>query len=319
VRNGVVYIGSDDGHVYALRASNGARLWRASIGGRPSAPAVVGSVVYVRGDDSFAYAFDAATGKLLWRTSLLGAEGQFPAAPTVAGGVVYVMDEGLVALDAKAGAIRWRRLIDCFSCPVAVANGTVYTAASDQTKVAAPGRVYALKPATGKPRWTTSLGGTGAFTPSVANGVVYVGVIADVANSVRSWAIAAFDAATGRKLWRTGIGLSKYLTWASAAVVGGRVVVPSTAGRLIALDAKTGRYLWNVPFPVTNSAPAIANGVVYIGSTDEHIYAFDVRTGRRLWRVAPGGEITSSPTVAGGTLIVGSDDGVIRAFRLRGK
>ncbi|TMK72277.1 MAG: hypothetical protein E6G50_04210 [Actinobacteria bacterium] len=317
VGNGIVYIGSNDKHVYALRATTGAKLWRAAVGGDPSAPALVGSELYVSANNAFAYAFNAATGKQLWRTNLLGSQGAFPAAPTVAGGAVYVMDDGLVALDASTGMMRWRLQIDCFSCPVAFANGTVYTAATDPSDSAAGGRMYALDPATGKSRWATSLGGTGAFTPAVAEGIVYVGIDVDAAGGIRPWSIAAFDAATGRQLWRSGIGRSKYLTWASAAVTARRVVFPSPAGRLVALDAKTGRRLWSVPFRVTDSAPAIANGVVYVGSTDKHLYAFDIRTGRQIWRAATGGEITSSPTIAGGTVIVGSDDGVVRAFRLR--
>ena len=44
--NGVVYIGSDDGNVYALNASTGAKLWSFAGGGGYSSPAVANGVVY---------------------------------------------------------------------------------------------------------------------------------------------------------------------------------------------------------------------------------------------------------------------------------
>jgi outer membrane protein assembly factor BamB len=48
VANGVVYVGSDDGNVYALSASTGAELWSFTTPGPvSSSPAVADGVVYV--------------------------------------------------------------------------------------------------------------------------------------------------------------------------------------------------------------------------------------------------------------------------------
>ena len=48
VANGVVYVGSNDGNVYALNASTGAMLWSYTTGGGVySSPAVANGVVYV--------------------------------------------------------------------------------------------------------------------------------------------------------------------------------------------------------------------------------------------------------------------------------
>ena len=53
VVNGVVYIGSDDGNVYALNATNGAKLWNYTTGISMlySSPAVVDGVVYIGSAD----------------------------------------------------------------------------------------------------------------------------------------------------------------------------------------------------------------------------------------------------------------------------
>ena len=50
--NGVVYVASDNGNVYALNASTGAKLWSYSIDGGAvcSSPAVSNGVVYVGSD-----------------------------------------------------------------------------------------------------------------------------------------------------------------------------------------------------------------------------------------------------------------------------
>jgi len=61
VANGVVYVGSDDGNVYALNATTGAKLWSFTTGYWVySSPAVVNSVVYVGSTDHNIYAIDNA-------------------------------------------------------------------------------------------------------------------------------------------------------------------------------------------------------------------------------------------------------------------
>ena len=58
--NGVVYVGSYDGYVYALNASNGTLLWRYLTGnGVYSSPVVVNGVVYVGSLDDYVYALTA--------------------------------------------------------------------------------------------------------------------------------------------------------------------------------------------------------------------------------------------------------------------
>jgi outer membrane protein assembly factor BamB len=57
VANGVVYVGSYDGNVYALNASTGAKLWSYLAGGGDSSPAVANGVLYVGSRDYHVYAF----------------------------------------------------------------------------------------------------------------------------------------------------------------------------------------------------------------------------------------------------------------------
>ena len=80
VANGVVYVGSDDGNVYALNAATGARLWSYTTGAYvESSPAVANGVVYVGSDDGNVYALNAATGAKLWSYSIGGIVWSSPA------------------------------------------------------------------------------------------------------------------------------------------------------------------------------------------------------------------------------------------------
>src|ERR1700674_2308342 len=69
VANGIVYVGSNDGNLYALRASSGAKLWSFGVGVMDfSSPAVANGVVYagaVVGDGNL-YALNAVTGVKIW-------------------------------------------------------------------------------------------------------------------------------------------------------------------------------------------------------------------------------------------------------------
>jgi outer membrane protein assembly factor BamB len=59
----VVYVGSDDGNVYALKAATGVKLWSFLTGGDVySSPAVANRVVYFGSEDGNVYALNAATG-----------------------------------------------------------------------------------------------------------------------------------------------------------------------------------------------------------------------------------------------------------------
>ncbi len=67
ITNGVVYVGSSDGVVYALNAATGTKLWNYVTGSTVSSSlAVVNGVVYVASNDGNLYALNAASGSKLW-------------------------------------------------------------------------------------------------------------------------------------------------------------------------------------------------------------------------------------------------------------
>lgn len=139
-------------------------------------------------------------------------------------------------------------------------------------------------------------------TPVVVDGVMY---------SSSAWSkVQAFRAATGELLWqydpevpgKTAIHVCCDVVNRGVAVSHGRVFVGTLDGRLVALEAKTGKPVWSVqtgegkrPYTISG-APLVADGHVIIGNAGAeygvrgYVTAYDERTGKRLWRfyVVPG-------------------------------
>ena len=139
-------------------------------------------------------------------------------------------------------------------------------------------------------------------TPIVSDGVMFV---------TGSWSkVWALDAKTGKELWAYDPKVpGQWARYACCDVVNrgvaiwkGAVYVGTLDGRLVKLDAKTGKPLWDVntidrrrPYTITG-APRIVKGKVLIGNGGSeygvrgYLSAYDADTGKLAWRfyVVPG-------------------------------
>ena len=133
-------------------------------------------------------------------------------------------------------------------------------------------------------------------TPLVVDGVMY---------TTSAWSIVyALDAKTGRELWvydpqvpkRWGQFACCDVVNRGVAVWGGKVFVGTLDGRLDALDAATGKLVWekvtvdqSLPYTITG-APRVFNGKVVIGNGGAeygvrgYATAYDAATGEQVWR-----------------------------------
>jgi quinohemoprotein ethanol dehydrogenase len=134
-------------------------------------------------------------------------------------------------------------------------------------------------------------------TPLVVDGVLY---------NVSVWnVVTAYDAATGKVKWAFDPKVAR--EWARLACCGptargialwnGKVYIAALDGRLIAIDARTGRQRWSVatfegntwPYSITG-APRVFDGKVVIGNGGADygvrgfVSAYDAETGKQLWR-----------------------------------
>src|SRR6202040_1951856 len=146
--------------------------------------------------------------------------------------------------------------------------------------------------------WDKELGTTRGLeaTPLFSNGVIY---------TTGQWSVAyALDAKTGQMMWTFDPKVSRAnvrticcdIVNRGVALSNGKVYLGTLDGRLIAIDAKTGKPVWDVitvdqskPYSITG-APRIAKGKVLIGNAGSefgvrgYISAYEAETGKLLWR-----------------------------------
>jgi outer membrane protein assembly factor BamB len=295
VVDGLVYVGSTDGNLYAIDRNSGAMKWKFETKARVvSSPAVAGGLVYFSSYDGYFYAVDATTGKLKWnfknagerRFAAMHIHGSLPAAETMPDP------------------------FDCYLSSPAVWKGAVYFGSGD-------GNVYALDATTGGIRWKFHTGDVVHASPAIAGGTLFIG----------SWDsyFYAIDAASGKEKWRFKTGEDPDIhnqvgIQSSAAVVDGTVYFGCRDSKFYALDAITGRKKWS--FSNQGSwvvgSPAIQNGKVYFATSDSELFhALDTASGREIFSLKFHFPFFASPAIAGNTLYIGSHDGKLTAIDLR--
>jgi quinohemoprotein ethanol dehydrogenase len=133
-------------------------------------------------------------------------------------------------------------------------------------------------------------------TPIVVDGVMY---------ATSAWSkVYALNAKTGKQIWHydpqvpgsAGAKPCCDVVNRGAAVYKGKVYVGTVDGRLIAIDAKTGKLAWSTltvdpkMMHSITGAPRVANGKVFIGNGGGefggrgYVSAYDAANGKLVWR-----------------------------------
>lgn len=218
-------------------------------------------------------------------------------------------------------------------------------------KVSLPEATRELKPANfrtpdGKTGWVVRLpGGLPLATPAYANGRVFIG------GGYGSNEFYAFDARTGRLVWKTETGDDGPT---AAVVEDGRVAFNTESCTLVVVSAQTGKVIWQewLGDPLM-SQPAVSKGRLYMaypsGGRDEddeaqaqksaahkhsphkpkksakqeepeeeqgshRLLCADLRTGRHIWERAISSDVISAPVVSGGKVYATTFDGTSYSF-----
>jgi eukaryotic-like serine/threonine-protein kinase len=294
IANGVAYVGSSDGYLYAVDVKSGAMKWKFATQARVvSSPAVAGGLVYFASYDGWFYAVDGLSGKLKWRFNNAG-ERRF-AARHIHG--------------ALPGAEVMPDPFDCYLSSPAVWHGLVYFGSGD-------GNIYALNAASGALLWKFKTGDVVHASPAISGGTLFIG----------SWDsyFYAIDAVSGKEKWRFKTGEDSVIhnqvgIQSSAAVAGGMVYFGCRDSHLYALDAITGKPRWSFSTGSSwvISSPAVLNGRVYFATSDTAtFYALDAGSGKQIFTLKFKFPFFSSPAIAGNTLYIGSHDGKLTAINL---
>ena len=337
-----LYIATGINQMYSLEAATGRLRWRRELVGVPSAPPLaLDGVLYVSGEfwdeqtpkTGVVFAIDASNGDQLWRYDIPRESwGELWADPVVVKGMVYVgsFNGRMYALDAATGELRWSYTTGgVIRWPAVVEQDTEYFGSTD-------GYVYALDAFTGDLRWRYETEGELWIGPVVIGGSVYQGP--------GDSHLYALDAATGDLQWRYTRDAHRW----SLPVVADAVVYASANrdfsnayqrgadlerirhhGYVTAIDAHSGRLLWEYRTAGEASGPVVIDGLVYVSASDErsylledppesgnpvmrgHVYALNAVTGDLIWQRRVVAEVGAGPralTVIDGTVYVRSSD-----------
>ena len=177
--------------------------------------------------------------------------------------------------------------------------------------------------------WSMNEQGSNQPMPLVHNGIMY---LTNTLNMVQ-----ALDAATGDLIWENQVGpnavVGSFASMRNIAIYGDKIFLATTDARLVALDARNGKVVWDVVVAdqkkgfYQTSGPLVVRGKVIQGLQgcdryrDERCFisAYDANDGKLLWKFytvahngEPGGDtwgtLPDKMRQGGDTWIVGSYD-----------
>lgn len=133
--------------------------------------------------------------------------------------------------------------------------------------------------------WRANIGAGGGYrdkitaTPVVAGGRVFT-MDSDAV-------VTAFDARSGRRVWRTETQGEKDRSLnvgGGVGVAGDTLYVSTGRGEALSLAAATGKIGWRQPLGnAARAAPTIADGRLFVPTVDQLLVALATDDGRRLW------------------------------------
>ena len=98
--------------------------------------------------------------------------------------------------------------------------------------------------------------------------------------------VACHDLMTGQRLWKTVSDPGGNYDSAGLLIANGKVYANSDNGQLTCIEISSGRVLWNIRSSGTSTPLSILNGVVYfVGGGDGKLHAVDAETGDYLWKI----------------------------------
>jgi outer membrane protein assembly factor BamB len=174
--------GTMDGHVVALRLSDGSQLWKFATKGASNhfadvgndttslftSPSIADGVVTIGGRDAYIYGLDLATGAQIWRTTHDGSSWILSTA--IKDHALYVGSGSALIVQAaelKSGVELWRfKTTGAVFSSLTLAGDVIYF--SDFA-----GNIYAVNRLTGVEYWRFPMGQRSLSTPVLGDGVVY--------------------------------------------------------------------------------------------------------------------------------------------------
>jgi outer membrane protein assembly factor BamB len=315
VAYGMVYELNKDGYLYAIDVETGNPVWKYTGPGTllwSGFPTVADGKVYATtgevaqygglvGTSEFA-CLDAYTGRLIWKLPIEALAPRESVA--VAYGNLYIIPGNVTAAVDSISGSEYTTMDQVWAIgtsTISVSSWPMWRADAAHSSTAQEG------PSNLTLAWKFTTKGAVISSPSVTDGIVYVG-----SQDKNIYAIGAWS---GNLIWNfTTQGAIE----SSPAVANGKVYTGGDDGYVYCLNAYTGAFIWktfvngDLPYTygslVLKSSPAVSGDRVYIGSLDGSLYALNVNDGNIDWKFETGGPILCSPAVADGAVYFTSEE-----------
>jgi len=300
----VLFVGSDDGHAYALDALTGDERWGFDAGAEVQTGAVIaGEFLFVTTTDDVLHAIESESGRERWSKENVG-----DGAGLVADGILYVpgTDNKAYGFDVTTGEERWS-----WSAPAAVerltvADGTAYV-------TVAGGFLHAISLADRSEVWPRikTLSDEAGF-PLITPDTLVMSTIQTVGQPVGE--LSAIDRSTGAVRWRFRTDSGRQIS--ASAIRDGIVYAPTQGDGTYAFRIADGSPVWHEDVPGDVGTPgSLAGDILYEPSVEPNgIVAVRASDGETLWTVplewGPGGWLV----VSGGFIFAGDLGGRINAY-----
>ncbi len=299
--DGVVYVGSEDGILFAVDLVTGKPKWQYKTEEAiRSSPTVFRGMVFFGDSEGIVHAVDAATGAGKWKYTTDG-EIISAANPSNDRIVLGSYDGTIYCLSIADGKLLWKLQTEgrVHGTP-GIAGDRVIAAGCDED-------LHVIDLATGAPVPSISMGSVAGVCAVVDGSVTYIGTYGS--------RVLAIDWKAKRLLWQFKDPEREFPYMSSVAVADDVIVLGGRDKNLRALDKKTGKQRWAFRTRGRiDSSPVLVGDRVFVGSADGNLYEVDVKTGHERWRYETGAPISASPAVAASTLVVGTEDGLLYCF-----
>ncbi len=275
-----------------------------------SSAAIVDGRVYAPALEGYVYCLDLRTGREIWKYRSIDnpdpkkfAAG-FKAAPRVTKDTVYIGDEDgfFHAIDRKTGKKKWvfETKGEIAGC-AAVVGKNLLVPSHDAS-------LYCLDPR-GKQVWNFETQDRVNCSPALAGNFTFV---AGCDEHLR-----VIDIKKGEET--LDIPMGSYLI-ASPALHGDVLYVGTYTGEVVAVNWKTGKFVWRYKGQrelEIHASAAVTDELVLVGGHDKIMHCIDRKSGKPRWTFPTNARINSSPAIVDKRVFFGSDDGNIYGLSLK--
>lgn len=301
---GNLYVGSQDGTIYAINPGRGTQRWEfGGVGAVRSTPAYYDGTVYANVGGT-TYALNANEKGQEWQHSEGLGPASSPNVDEVTEAVYLSKSRAVYALDANDGSEIWS---------FDIGRNSVSTPALDQENDmlfvgGGEGEVYGRDLISGSGVWSVEVSNPVTGGVSYKDGRVYA---ADNGGTVY-----AFDSETGNEVWSNEIGNGGF-DRISPTVSNGLVYLGASFGGFYALNTDNGEIEWEVSTRSgVNGSAAVAGDAVYFAE-GTRLQAVAAEDGESLWEYEAEQNF-HSPIVDGDTVYAGTETADNSLYSLTG-